>query len=441
MVIISDESPESGWVVHINPDTTILGDEHYFNNVMTQLNINQNWSPPVKLIRYFNNFNQESLKRISEEGYTNPSFFQQKDKRFIAINDDLYHISTGGYGIIFKLDNYVIKFVFEYNRFSPLDTTAEYIIPIFLYNNLKGDERYLIVCAYAMGLNYRLTFLHALYKRVLHMLILLIQVLSGERLCVIHFCQKKFIRLFNERKNNIEFVRLLSRFYPVIVRSNVNIINHFEHLIHFFEHEKRTNCAYDRGNVIIFPLARCSADKVNNDESAMNLGFTSIIQYIKFLFLQISLLYIKVYELPSCNNFIHADLKPDNILLFNKSKPLVICINSNNKKYTFNESIVCKLNDFDFSQVSSFTNKKVKSSIKIDHNWYYDFHFFVHTLLKTYPEIEKDVELHTALEELIMCCTKTNCNKCRLQVSIIHPISFLEKFVSRNIFSEWINDD
>ncbi|QQG31512.1 Ser/Thr protein kinase [Swinepox virus] len=422
-----------------NNDTTILGDDIYFDYIISQLDIHQNWSPDIRLIRYFRKFNKESFDKISDTEYINPSFFQQRDKRFYPLNDDFYHISTGGYGIVFKMDKYVVKFVYEPNKqYSPIDTTAEYTIPKFLYNNLKGDEKKLIVCAWAMGLNYKLTFLHRLYKRVLYMLLLIIQTIDNQRLNIHHFSHKYFLKSFNEKKSDIKFVKLLSYFYPIVVQSNINVINYFTHMFHFFEHEKRANYLYDRGNIIIFPLARFSSDKVT-EQMAIELGFKSIVQYVKFIFLQISLLYIKIYELPCCDNFLHVDLKPDNILIFNSDCPITIKF----KKYTyvFNEPIKACLNDFDFSQVANILNKKIKNSLKIEHNWYYDFHFFIHTLLRTYPEIESDKEFSDSLEDFIMCCTKSTCEKFRLKVSILHPISFLENLITKNIFSNWINGE
>lgn len=254
MGVANDSSPEYQWMSpHRLSDTVILGDCLYFNNIMSQLDLHQNWAPSVRLLNYFKNFNKETLLKIEENDYINSSFFQQKDKRFYPINDDFYHISTGGYGIVFKIDNYVVKFVFEATKlYSPMETTAEFTVPKFLYNNLKGDEKKLIVCAWAMGLNYKLTFLHTLYKRVLHMLLLLIQTMDGQELSL-RYSSKVFLKAFNERKDSIKFVKLLSHFYPAVINSNINVINYFNRMFHFFEHEKRTNYEYERGNIIIFP--------------------------------------------------------------------------------------------------------------------------------------------------------------------------------------------
>ncbi|QEJ79173.1 putative Ser/Thr protein kinase [Goatpox virus] len=418
--------------------TTVLGDDIYFDYVISQLDIYQSWSPNVRLIRYFKKFTKETLNKIAENEYINPSFFQQKDKRFYPINDDFYHISTGGYGIVFKIDKYVVKFVYEPNKhYSPIETTAEYTIPKFLFNNLKGDEKKLIVCAWAMGVNFKLTFLYNLYKRVLYMILLLIQTMDDQKLSISNFSHKYFLKSFNEKKGDVKFVKLLSYFYPIVIQSNVNVINYFTHMFHFFEHEKRSNYLYDRGNIIIFPLAKFSSDKVN-EKMAIELGFKSLVEYIKFIFLQMALLYVKIYELPCCNNFLHVDLKPDNILIFDSEESIKISLNENN--YIFNEPIKACLNDFDFSQVANIINKKIKNNIKVEHNWYYDFHFFIHTLLKTYPEIETDKEFYNTLEEFIICCNKNTCDKFRLKISILHPISFLEKIISKkNIFSTWIN--
>ncbi|AQT35870.1 Ser/Thr kinase [Myxoma virus] len=418
-------------------DTTVLGDDIYFDYVISQLDTHKSWSPSVKLVRYFKNFNKSAFDKIANEEYINPSFFQQKDDRFYPTNDDFYHISTGGYGIVFKIDKYVVKFVYEPNKnYTPIDATAEYTIPKFLYNNLKGDEKKLIVCAWAMGVNYNLSFLYNLYKRVLYMLLLIVQILDEQPLNLTHFSHKYFLKSFNEKKGDVKFVKLLSYFYPIVVQSNINVINYFTHMFYFFEHEKRSNYSYDKGNIIVFPLAKCSADKITG-KVAERFGFKSLTEYVKFLFLQIALLYVKIYELPCCNNFVHVDLKPDNLLIFDSPTPLRITFKHNT--YVFNEPIKVCLNDFDFSQVASIMNKKIKNSLKVEHNWYYDFHFFTHTLFRTYPEIETDKEFTKALSEFIMCCTKTTCDKFRLKTSILHPISFLEKFIIKNIFSNWIN--
>lgn len=148
MGVANDSSPEYQWMSpHRLSDTVILGDCLYFNNIMSQLDLHQNWAPSVRLLNYFKNFNKETLLKIEENDYINSSFFQQKDKRFYPINDDFYHISTGGYGIVFKIDNYVVKFVFEATKlYSPMETTAEFTVPKFLYNNLKGDEKINRVC-------------------------------------------------------------------------------------------------------------------------------------------------------------------------------------------------------------------------------------------------------------------------------------------------------
>ncbi|AWU47059.1 Ser/Thr kinase [Sea otter poxvirus] len=417
-------------------DTTVLGDDIYLNYIISQVDVNQSWAPPIRLVRYFRNFSKDSLYRIAEGDYVNPSYFQIKDTRFLALNDGLYHVATGGYGIVFRLDEYIVKFVFvTKNDIIPTEYASEYTIPRFLYNNLKGDEKAFVVCALSMGLNYQIRFLHSLYRRVLNMLLLLFKVMDGKE-PTLDFSPKKFLQQFNEKKNDIKFVKLISHFYTTIVQSNINLINHFGHLVHFFEHEKRACFEYDKGNIIVFPLARCSADQITKD-NVSDFGFKSIILYVKFLFLQVSLFYIKVYELPGCDNFIHADLKPDNILIFDAKKDIRIFVGK--KTYFFNEPITCAINDFDFSQVCQIKNKKIKGSIKEPQNWFYDFHFFVHTLLRAYPDIYTDKVFSSALEEFIMCCTKTTCEKYRLKIPITHSISFLKKFISRDIFSDWIN--
>ncbi|AQY16588.1 MC017 [Molluscum contagiosum virus subtype 2] len=418
-------------------ETTVLGDEIYFNYVYGQLELSDSWIPHVRMLRYFRNFSRATLLRIASTEYVNPSYFQQKDKRFAPVNNDFYHLSTGGYGIVFRVEEYVVKFVFEPgSQFHPMDLTSEYTVPRFLYNNLQGDERLLVVRALAMGLNYKIGFLHTLYKRVLHMVLLLARILDGQPLSLA-YSRRQVAKLFAERKDSAKFVRLLSYFYPAVIKSNLNVINHFGHMIHFFEHEKRANYTYDRGNIIVFPLARCSAEKVTAANCA-EFGFASVVHYVKFLFLQMALLYIKIYEL-SCHNFIHVDLKPDNILLFDSERELRIHVGE--RSYVFREPVRSALNDFDFSQVSEIPNKKITASLRVEQNWFYDFHFFAHTLLKVYPELERDAAWGKALGEFLVCCNRNTCEKFRLRVRRLHPISFLVRFVARDLFSDWINGE
>ncbi|ASC55522.1 protein kinase-like protein [Seal parapoxvirus] len=419
------------------PDSVALGDEIYLRYVASQVDFAQTWAPPVRLLRFFGNFSQETLQRMSERGYVNRSYYQMAHARFSPTNDDMYHMATGGYGIVFRFDRYVVKFVFEHrNGMSELDAATEYTVPRFLRSNLKGDAREFVVCALAMGLNYRLGFLHSLYRRVLHTLLLLMRASEGLRPSI-ELAKKPLLRWFEARKNSEEFVRLVSYFYPSAVQSNVNLVNNFSHLVHFFEHEKRARYVFDRGAVIVFPLARGSADSVSPD-AAVGMGFASHAEFLKFVFLQVALLYLKIYDLPGCANFVHADLKPDNVLIFDSSRALSVV--AAGATFCFEEPVRAALNDFDFARVAAVENKKIASSIRVPQNWFYDFHFFAHTLLRAYPHIAaEDPGFHAALSELTLSCSRATCDRFRLRTSAMHPVAHLARLVRRDIFSRWIN--
>lgn len=414
-----------------------LGDDIYLRYVASQVDFAQTWAPPVRLLRYFGNFSQETLARMAARGYVNRSYHQLSSPRFSPTNDDMYHMATGGYGIVFRFDRYVVKFVFEHRSgMSEMDAATEYTVPRFLRANIKGDAREFVVCALAMGLNYRLGFLHSLYRRVLHTLLLLMRAEEGLRPSV-ELARKPLLRWFEARKDSEGFVRLLSYFYPSAVQSNVNLVNNFPHLVHFFEHEKRARYVFDRGSVIVFPLARCSADSVSAEDAA-GMGFASLSEFVKFVFLQVALLYLKVYELPGCANFVHADLKPDNVLIFDSTRALRV--RAAGADFRFEEPVRAALNDFDFARVGSIENRKIAASIRVPQNWFYDFHFFAHTLLRVYPLLaSEDPDFHAALGELTLSCSRATCDRFRLRASTLHPISFLERLVRRAIFSRWIN--
>lgn len=419
------------------PDSVSLGDEIYLRYVASQVDFTQTWAPPVRLLRFFGNFSKDTLDRMSKRGYVNRSYYQMSHARFSPTNDDMYHMATGGYGIVFRFDRYVVKFVFEHrNGMSEIDASTEYTVPRFLRSNLKGDVREFVVCALAMGLNYRLGFLHSLYRRVLHTLLLLMRAEEGQRPSV-EMAKKPLLRWFESRKDSESFVRLVSYFYPSAVQSNVNLVNNFPHLVHFFEHEKRARYVFDRGAVIVFPLARGSADSVSA-EAALGLGFSSHAEFLKFVFLQIALLYLKIYEMPGCANFLHVDLKPDNVLIFDSSRAL--SVEAAGATFRFEEPVRAALNDFDFARVANIENRKIAGSIRVPQNWYYDFHFFAHTLLRAYPNIAaEDPAFHSVLSELTISCSRSTCDRFRLRVSSTHPIEHLARIVRRDLFSRWIN--
>ncbi|AID46621.1 SER/THR protein kinase [Pigeonpox virus] len=419
-------------------DTVILGDTIQFQFIYENIDNKEHISlPKIKIFKYFRDkISFETLDRIIKNDYINPSYYQLKDKKFCAYNRDFYHLSTGGYGIIFRMEKYVVKFVFEDGgkKYKPMEVTSEFTIPRFLYNNLKGDERKFIVCAIAMGINFKIDFLRTIYYNTMSLMSALFNIMEGEPL-ENKYSHRKVLRYFAKYKQSNDFVKLISQFYPYVVNSNINVINNFNYLINFFERSRRSNGYFNRGNIIIFPLAKCSAEKITPDNYAQ-YGFSSIVEYTKFMFLQIALLYIKIYELP-CSNFVHLDLKPDNILIFDSKESINIYVGDTH--YVFKEPIRCTLNDFDFSQISEIIpNKKTVTAINKEQNWYYDFHFFSHVLFKVYPEISKDEEFASLLNEFTIC-DKSICENFRLQVNKLPSISFLINIVSRDIFSKWID--
>ncbi|ARE67723.1 SWPV1-127 [Shearwaterpox virus] len=423
-----------------NENTIILGDTIQFQFVYESIDKNHYIQlPKTKISKYFKEkISLDTLIRITKNDSIDPSYYQLKDKHFIPLNNVFYHLSTGGYGIVFKIEKYVVKFVFEDNtkKYTPTEVTSEFTVPRFLYNNLKGDERKLIVCAIAMGLNFKINFLRTIYLNTINLLSAIFSILEGEPI-EDKYSYRKVLRYFSKYKQSKDFVKIISQFYPLAVSQTINIINNFNYIVNFFESSKRVNGYFEKGNIIIFPLAKFSAEKIT-PSNCKNYGFVDIVEYIKFMFLQIALLYIKIYELP-CNNFIHLDLKPDNILIFDSKDSINIYVGKIH--YRFNESIRCTLNDFDFSQISEILpNRKAVAAIHKEQNWYYDFHFFSHVLFKVYPEIDKDTEFSSLLNEFTVC-NKSICENFRLQVNRLHPISFLIKVVSRNIFSKWIVKD
>ncbi|AVD69166.1 ORF047 [Saltwater crocodilepox virus] len=423
---------------------TILGNRLYFDNVYNSLRPSDFYPTKEQMVEYFRkNFTRNSLIKLTRTSALNPSYLQLRDDHFEMTNEnDFYHLSTGGFGIVFRLHQYVVKFMYDFSERAPdgeYELASEYAIPCFLYKNLAGDERELLVRALAMGLNYDLSFLHRVYKTTVYLILLLYRVLH-EKDVNAEYTMREIVTIFNAKKYKLGFMRLVSHFYPLFVRSNVNVINRLNYMINYFENEKRANHRYSRGNIIVFPLARFSADKINERNCAEH-GFASLGEYVRFFFLQISLLYVKIYELP-VTNFVHLDLKPDNILIFDSDRQLRVTL-ADGARFAFDEPIRCCLNDFDFSHIDQMPNVRVlRGKHNTHYNWFYDFHFLAHMILHVYPNLPQlDPDLVRGLQEFVFFCNHSTCEKFRLLVQKPYQISFLANFVRGDLFAKWRCED
>lgn len=140
--------------------------------------------------------------------------------------------------------------------------------------------------------------------------------------------------------------------------------------------------------------------KKNTDESIMNNEY-----FTRLCFLQI---FIILYISHTRCGFIHNDLRPENVLVFKQDNPFEL--DFNNITFIFNDSVLFKINDFDYSRTKNVENICIKRSpiVKIK-NIFYDIHYFFIYYFRNFDIIASN---YTFYNELYNILIKGNCYIC-----------------------------
>lgn len=428
------------------------------------------------LIRIFNIYNDKKIKTLYNKIYLNKYVYNQKNK---LENKTLYHINSGGYGAIFKIDNnHCLKILLSQYKYS-------WSIPKEIENLLKNsnDKDYLNFITIPQLIIEDCFFYGLLQAYVIHIFILslidvfifntkkqtlfdwvtsifdiinsptecenlynkilkispikkvyklytniLFQIYNNEK--PISFLNKtqKFISLVNTNKivfnkdNDKYFVKLENDIKKIlnqefnynvdISKTNINMSN-FETNKYEMIKKLKAKFKFLFGHLIIFNLGYGDIYNVyltDKNEISLNTNTNHHLiinddKYIVMFFLQILII---IYYLNKYYDFLHNDLKPDNILIF-PSKSFNIQIE--NTIFNFNESFVFKLNDFDFSKLKLIKNDLIRDSI-VDkaNNIYSDIHYLFSTFFINKAIIKKYQYLY---EELYNTFIKEHCKICK----------------------------
>lgn len=334
------------------------------------ININHNI---INLLLYLD---LEDVKKIICKIYK----ITELPKTIIKKNE--YNIlGIGGYGIIFELNNnkcikLTLNFSSNKNENNEFETSKEYIIPIEL--SKKNSELKDLI-------NVPLCYIEDIKTNGLENYLRLVYSI--------------FILIKNPNINHDQFLKKIVKINPNIIINNDHIFKYLKiynkyvnlpNLIIFYKFKEiiklinkfklKENKNYNK-ILIIYEKAIDSANNhIYNIEENHNIvdgNFYKV--YFRSLFLQVSLFLLKANE---NNYFIHRDLKPDNILVFNTKKNYSITYK--NYEFNFKNKIIFKINDFSFSKLEDKNKTHKKYTIL------YDIHYFTHFFFLYFYDNLKD---------------------------------------------------
>ncbi|BCT22613.1 serine-threonine kinase [Carp edema virus] len=385
-------------------DITILGDKLYYDNLLSNLNLEAEiLSPETLVYKFLSRYNLhylENLTEIKKQMYTSSG---KKVNQFTLTDEPnkLYHVQTGGFGIIFQYNDSIIKIIYD-TKYNTREACAEFDIPelIIPYIISSGCDK-MISKPLTVIHNLDLQFITDIYKNYCTLIALFYNLFKGIKIepdAHLHFNHKDTSMKYEEMKNWKIFKFCIKTLYQVLVSESIIINRNLSNIIYYFsrkEHKDLSNI----GSIIIFPKAIASIDnltwcetskkiKLNLEKSMEKNLFNTHPKYLREFFLQLCILFHNIYQ--KFPTFLHYDLKLNNILLEpNKMFYLKIMEPNNSIQiFCFNSGYMIKLHDFDFSSIpGTYTNVKFPRIANLDTtkcNWFFEFKKLVINLINNF---------------------------------------------------------
>ncbi|AAC97687.1 ORF MSV173 putative serine/threonine protein kinase Swinepox virus C20L homolog (vaccinia F10L), similar to SW:P32216 [Melanoplus sanguinipes entomopoxvirus] len=334
-----------------------------------------------------------------------------------ALDDYIYHISTGAFGMTFRAtDNFILKFII-----NPINNQYhEFIIPHKLYNILKGTgcENFILVpCALIKQIDIK----HLMNIIIAHNIIFIfikhiINPTNDINIFDTYLNFDKMIKIYKEIISYEDFYKYFTYFYKKYFKDlfNIILINNYymilSHVKHILTKMLDNSFSYN-SSLIISNLAICASNELKLIKISENGFIPDMINgipaqninpnYLRHIVLQVLL--IIYYANKDETIFIHNDIKPNNILVFPKINDIVVKFGNCN--IIFKEKYYFKLTDFDLSYIKDFKNERIKGIIneKYDNfitDIFYFLYRFKHDFFKNLEEI--DPALNKAIIEYFM---------------------------------------
>lgn len=467
----------------------------------------------INLIASLKDFNNEkNRKKILKEINKNLS---------IPLNNNfMTHLTSGGYGYIFKINSeYCIKVNMD-------NYDYEWTIPNNIYNDTNGSKISWInnfinkpLCFFN---NYPIfgLFQYFFYNSMIIKMIdlfnqpnfpvldfnfyktFVVNELSKEKVLDMwkaNFCNVEdelyekniklfynfFYKIFNDVPYSLQIIKHYDRFsnlyFKNIKKENIDLLHEIQnHLVNNFTEENKNKILEENnenflmefknqilsnhpkvdiffgnmsiqnialGNFFSVYLNVQTKKLVRKRDSPYNMPAYNNAEYVQLFILQT---FITIITLHKKFQFMHNDLKPDNVLIFKQNETFIVDLkditkgNLQNYGFIFKESYIFKLNDFGFSKMKGIENDFIKDTPydKLT-NIYNDIHYlFIH--LFTNIEYQKiHPHIFSELRKLINCskCNKYIKENKKIEIHLVDTkilLQTIENFLeTSDLFEKW----
>lgn len=428
-----------------------------------------------KIDKLFHNYLQERKNPDSDIFKKNQLFTMSHDYTIRLIG-------IGGYGLIYKLTDIICAKI----NLNIKEDYHEYEIPIKI-NELNSEIGDMIVLPYTLIKKCE-------FNGIIHILIINI-IFVYITYCYIYKIQIQTRNIFNKietydiiteykllffkneetMSKSVDFFNFLCIFY-LKNYEYIDILKYLLEMIYSFKpalkktnnkitskNNKQNSNINNKGFLILMPLLVGDSmhffinpltKEIDNGRYAVKAN--SVYPHIfRMLFLQVTLFILKINQMTF---FAHNDLKPDNILV--KSQPYSYSLIYKQSYFLFSEGFQFKIADFDFAILPEYLiNPKIKNNKLLSNStWLTDIHYFVHNLFYflDHKDIQDDEVFFRNLHEYFIkpfCQIDFNqmkknnyikqkndeicCNEGRLYINKKEDISYLEKFLLKDLFDQW----
>lgn len=392
----------------------------------------------IGILKHFTVKDTKKLVAKIINDYNNNCLFD--DKEHISLRNNYDILGSGSFGIVFSTHSeYCVKLIFkdtgekEYRLPKTLiesnSDIEDYVINPICYLNLNFSG---LVCYFSLYYSLYVILLHSVYDQELNTH----EFLSNLKKLK-HDWNLTSLKL--EPQHKYLFYSILNKYIKL---QHIDFFDHIELMCDVLKPGQPIN-----GSLLVMKEALLSSEqmKVNASGQFDIQGYCPYSEENTKMF-RIITMHVFLFILQSNKNirFIHKDLKPNNILVFD-SNPYYL--EYENIKFLFKNNYRMCIHDFGISTILACDKPSGIAR---------DVHFFVHSLFYFFKnQYQHDIEFFQALYDFFIapyCNTNYNliarktenkykqcCNKGQLPINISYPIGpeTLTSFLKFSYFEDW----